>query len=72
MSRLVLSARRIVPKERARQIIRDCLDTSTHFVCHKADGEVVHCRGVHDLHQSRTARFAQAFGIPIVERDMDE
>lgn len=81
MTQLILSARkcsrclctrdRIVSGERAAQIIRDCRATGNHFVCHKADGEIVHCRGVHDLHESQAYRFARALGIPIVEKEMD-
>ena len=71
-SQCLCSPRRIVPKERARQIISDCLENETHFICHKSPtGEIVHCRGVHDLHESQAFQLAQAIGIPIVERDMD-
>ena len=35
--------------ERAAQIVRDCRATRTHFQCHKAHGQIVHCRGVHDI-----------------------
>jgi len=71
-SQCLCSAQRIVPKSRARQIITDCLETGTHFVCHKSpDGQFVHCRGVHDLHESRAYQFAKRFNIPIEERDMD-
>lgn len=63
---------RIVPGARAAQIIRDCRATGQHFVCHKATGEIVHCRGVHDRFGSKAAAFATAFGIPIVEIDMDK
>lgn len=63
---------RIVPGDRAAEIIRDCRDTGNHFICHKAEGgEIVHCRGVHDLHESQAYRLAKAFDIAIVEMDMD-
>lgn len=63
---------RIVPGNRAAQIIRDCKANNIHFICHKSDpNENVHCRGVHDLHQSLAFRVAKALDIPIVEKDMD-
>lgn len=70
-SQCLCSPQRIVSKDRARQIISDCLTTGNHFVCHKSpDGEVVHCRGVHDLHESNAFQFAKRLRIPIEERDM--
>lgn len=82
MTKLILASRkcdqclctpqRIVPKARAQEIIGDCLGTRNHFVCHKSpEGEIVHCRGVHDLHSSRAYLMAKNLGIPIEERDMD-
>jgi hypothetical protein len=69
-SQCLTTRNRIVSGERAAQIVRDCRSTGNHFVCHKAEGEVVHCRGVHDLHSSTAYRFAKACNIPIVEKDM--
>lgn len=65
---------RIVSGERAAQIVRDCRRGGQHFVCHKAQGQVVHCRGVHDLMVVRDGgslawRFARAVGIPVRETD---
>jgi hypothetical protein len=72
-SQCLCSPQRIVSKDRAAQIIRDCRKSGTHFVCHKSpDGEVVHCRGVHDLHESTAYQIAKRLGIPIVEKDMDQ
>lgn len=63
---------RIVSGERAAQIIRDCRATETHFLCHKAPhGMIVHCRGVHEICESRAYRMATAFGIPVVSVDHD-
>jgi len=81
VTELVLSARkcdqclctrnRIVSGQRAAEIIKDCRTSYRHFICHKADGEIVHCRGVHDLMNGSLAyRVALAFGIPIREKDM--
>jgi len=81
MTKLILAAKkcsqclctpqRIVSGDRAAEIIRSCRKSGTHFVCHKSpDGEIVHCRGVHDLHQSQAFRVAKALRIPIEERDM--
>lgn len=63
---------RIVSGKRAAEIIRDCRREGNHFICHKAEGEIVHCRGVHDRFGSNAARFAEAVGIPIEEVDMDK
>lgn len=72
-SQCLCSPQRIVSKERAADIIRHCRKNATHFVCHKSpDGEVVHCRGVHDLHESQAYQFAKRLRIPIEERDMDQ
>jgi len=71
-SECLCTPRRIVSKQRAKQIISDCLDTQNHFVCHKSPkGEIVHCRGVHDLHSSQAYEVASRLGIEIEERDMD-
>ncbi len=64
---------RIVPGERAAQIIKDCRRSGTHFQCHKGSlaGLNLHCRGVHDIVGSRAHDFAVAFGIPVREVDPD-
>jgi hypothetical protein len=49
----LFSSARIVPDERAEQIVADCLADGTHFICHKAtmaDGGNVCCRGFFDKH----------------------
>lgn len=57
---------RIVSGQRAAQIIRECRRDNRHFVCHKADGEIVHCRGVHDILGGSIAyRLAKALGIMV-------
>lgn len=72
-SQCLTTKRRIVSGERAAEIVRGCKRDGTHFICHKArPGEIVHCRGVHNaLGGSRAHAFAEHFGIPIIERDMD-
>ena len=62
---------RIVPGERAAEIIRGCRRDDVHFTCHKGSiaGLNLHCRGVHDRLPSRAYRFAVAMGIPVVEVD---
>lgn len=73
-SQCLTTRNRIVPGERAAELIRECRATGNHFVCHKGSiaGLIVHCRGVDDiLEGSRAHRFAQQFGIPIREVDPD-
>jgi hypothetical protein len=70
-SECLTTRNRIVSGSRAAQIVRDCRATDKHFICHKsADGELVHCRGVHNINESLAYRVAKAFGIPIVEKEM--
>ncbi len=54
--------------------ITHCRRHDNHFVCHKgAEGQIIHCRGVHDiLGGSRAFRFAKTFDIPIREIDPDQ
>ena len=61
---------RIVPGDRAAQIIQNCREERIHFICHKGSerDEIIHCRGVHDLLKgSRAHDFALAMDIPIRE-----
>lgn len=54
---------RIVPGERAAQIIKDCKKEGTHFVCHKASlagGLNVCCRGFYDQVPTTVIQLAQA------------
>lgn len=62
---------RIVPGERAAEIVRECRATGKHFNCHKGShaGKIVHCRGVHEIAGSRAYDFAKAIGVPIIEVD---
>lgn len=59
---------RIVPGARAAQIIRDCREQDTKFICHKTKATA--CRGVHDaIGGCRAYRMARAFGIAVVEHE---
>lgn len=59
---------RIVTGERAAAIVRECRENDNHFICHKADGEIIHCRGVHDVMGGSAAyRMAVAFDIEVRE-----
>lgn len=74
-SQCLCSKDRIVSGERAAEIVKECLETGNHFICHKSSsGEIVHCRGVHDLHPngSNAYQLAKRLRIPIEERNMDE
>jgi hypothetical protein len=65
---------RIVSGQRAAQLVRDCRRSDVHFVCHKgsAAGQIIHCRGVHDITGGAQAfRFAVAVGIEVREVDPD-
>lgn len=63
---------RIVSGERAAEIVRGCRREQNHFVCHKSPaGQIIHCRGVHEIVSSRAYRCAVAFGIPVREVDVD-
>lgn len=64
---------RIVPAERAAEIIRQTKAADTKFICHKASlgGLEVACRGHHDAMPCRAARFAMHVGIAIREFDPD-
>ena len=65
---------RIVPGERAAEIVRECRREGKHFVCHKGSikGMIMHCRGVHEICGSRTYDFAVEIGVPIREVDPEE
>lgn len=69
----LFSSARIVDEERAEQVVADCLETGTHFICHKAtvrDGGNVCCRGFYDRHgdDSLVIRLAREFDV-VVEVD---
>lgn len=72
-SQCLTTPNRIVSGPRAAEIVRQCRSTGEHFVCHKGTmaGKIVHCRGVHEIVESKAYRFAVALGIPVVEVDAD-
>jgi hypothetical protein len=72
-SECLMGPKRVVSGERAAEIVAEVRARDVHFQCHKGSiaGMNLHCRGVHDRWPSRSARFAQQFGIEIVEVDPD-
>jgi len=46
-SECLFSSAKVVPQSRADEIIKECLRTDTHFICHKLD---ICCRGFFDKH----------------------
>ena len=60
----LLSEDRIVSSKRAKEIIKDCLRSQTHFICHKAtinDNEEVVCSKFYNTigYRSQMVRIAQ-------------
>lgn len=59
----LLSADSIVSPDRRREIIKDCTQTQSHFICHKAtmNGEDVCCKTFYDKlgHVSQMVRIAE-------------
>lgn len=79
MSQLLMASRkcdqclttpnRIVSGTRAAQIILECRRTQTHFFCHKGSlaDQQIHCRGVHEIVESKAYQLATRLGIPVVQ-----
>lgn len=63
----LLSADAIVSAERRRDIIQECTQEQTHFVCHKAsmNDEDVCCKTFYEKlgHTSQLVRIAQRLGV---------
>ena len=59
----LLSPDRIVSSKRAKQIIKDCAQNQTHFICHKAsmNGQDICCKTFFDTlgHLSKNIQFAK-------------
>ena len=54
---------RIVSKTRMANILKECAQKDTHFICHKSKpGESVCCRGFYDTQTSNLMRIAQCLG----------
>lgn len=71
----LLSKDRIVPAKRAKEIIKDCLEQDTHFICHKAsmNGEDIVCKSFYDNFDSKLIRLAKWLGvIKFVEQTNNE
>ena len=62
----LMSKDRIVSGERAKDIIKDCAQNQTYFICHKSsiEGGEVCCRNFFDKlsHLSKLATFAKGVG----------
>lgn len=66
----LFSKNRIVSKPRATEIIRSCLATDTHFICHKSDNYPIACRGFYDAYPyTLIFKLVKVCNIPIVEID---
>jgi hypothetical protein len=60
----LLSEDRIVSAKRAKEIVKDCAEKQTHFICHKASmngGEEIVCKKFFDTvgHKSQLIRIAE-------------
>lgn len=57
----LFSKDRIVSAARMKQILKDCRESDSHFICHKATiaGKDVCCRGFYDTQTSQGIRIAQ-------------
>lgn len=51
----LLSKNRIVSSKRAKEVIKECLETSSHFICHKASmsGQDIACKSFYDTFGER-------------------
>lgn len=60
----LFSPNRIVSASRMREILRDCQEQDTHFICHKStlQGGNVACRGWFDRYSSNLSRIAERLG----------
>lgn len=63
----LLSPDRIVSAARAKDIIEDCKNSQSHFICHKAsmEGKDVTCKTFYDKfgHYSQMVRIAERLGV---------
>ena len=61
---------RIVSPERAKEIITECIDQNTHFICHCStmlnSGNVC-CRGFYDIHGDEIQKIQIAKRLNLVE-----
>jgi len=63
----LLSKDRIVSSKRAKEIINECVQNQTHFICHKAtmQGEDIMCKSFFDKfgHYAQNVRIAERLGV---------
>ena len=63
----LLSADAIVSPERRREILKDCAEKQTHFICHKTtiEGKDVCCKTYYDKfgHKSQMIRIAERLRV---------
>ena len=63
----LMTPQRIVSKETAADIIKDCLQKDNHFLCHKGSiaepPQDIACRGHYDKHPGRLPRMAKHFNV---------
>jgi hypothetical protein len=64
----LLSEDRLVSSKRAKEIIKDCIENQTHFICHKAtmnsNEEVVCCKFFNTIgYKSQMVRIAQRLNV---------
>lgn len=57
----LFSGSKIVSDKRRRQVLSECRQSNSHFICHKATiaGESICCRGFYDTQTSNLMRIAQ-------------
>jgi hypothetical protein len=53
----LLSDNRIVPKKRMKEILNECKQADSHFVCHKTEDAV--CAGFYETRSTNLIRIAQ-------------
>jgi hypothetical protein len=61
----LFSKDKIVSSERKRDILSDCRQNDSHFICHKAsiNGEDICCKGSYDTQTSNMMRISQRMGM---------
>ena len=59
----LFTEKRIVRKGRMREILSDCKQSDSHFICHKSsiEGGSDCCKGFYDTQDSQMIRIAQRF-----------
>lgn len=57
---------RIVSKERFGELVKECRQTDTHFICHKGSitgNDKLVCRGFYDTQDSKLISMAKWLGV---------